>query len=117
MTLIFYPQFGFGFGHYSSFLHDAHTAAPPLLFCLLCGLLFVGLGAMLSGLVLEHHELRQVGRIRYRYFLTYSILIYLTLVTLGTEAFVLRSLAWILVAVLGNTLGFALTSRLIQKFA
>ncbi len=115
VTLLFCPQFGFGFGHVSSLLHDAHTTAPPLLFYLLCGVLFVGLGALLSGLVLERHELRQVGRIRYRYFFAYSILIYLTLVALGTEAFVLSSLAWIPGAVLGNTLGFALTSRLAQR--
>jgi hypothetical protein len=88
-----------------------------MLFYLFCGLLFVGLGATLSGLVLEHHELRQVGRIRYRYFLTYSILIYLTLVTLGTEAFVVSSLAWVPGAVLGATLGFALTNRLTQELA
>lgn len=117
LTTIICPQFGFGFGYHPTFLRDAHAAAPSLLFYLLCGLLFVSLSPILSGLVLRRNEFRQVGRKRYRYFVAYGTFAYLALVVLGTEAFVISSLAWIPGAVLGNALGFALMSRVIQRFA
>ncbi len=115
-TLSACPQFGLGSGHLS-LIHDLHRGVSPIMFYLICGLLFVSLGGLLSGLILQHNELAQVNRWRYRYFLTYAGLVYLILVLIGPEAFVASSLAWIPGAVLGNITGFKLICRLLRQLS
>jgi hypothetical protein len=106
VTLTLCPQFGLGFGTHNELLHRLHAATPPAVFYLLCGVLFVFLGAAIGGLVLTRHEIRAIGQTRNRYFALYSLLAYVILVTLGTEAFVASSLFWIVGAMLGNFLGY-----------
>ncbi len=115
-TLTICPQFGIGGGHLP-IVHEFHSGAPPLIFHLLCGVLFVGFGGLLSGLILQHNELAQVNRWRYRYFLAYAGLAYLILVLIGSEAFVASSLAWIPGALLGNITGFNLSCWLRRRLA
>ncbi len=114
LTLTICPQFGFGFGQHNQFLHALHSSTPPAVFYLLCGLFFVIFGATLGGLILNQAEIRTVGRSRYFYFAVYSVLAFLILLALGTEAFVISSLVWILGALLGNILGFEAAIRLRQ---
>lgn len=112
LTLTVCPQFGLGLDGHNEFLHSLHTVTPPAIFYLLCGLFFVILGAGVSGFVLNRAEIRAVGNHKFIFFAIYSVLAYLILVTLGTEVFVLSSLAWILGAFLGNSLGFEAVIRL-----
>jgi hypothetical protein len=105
-TLALCPQFGMGFGQHNRFLHGLHSMLPLALFYLLCGVIFVILGAALSGLVLKRTEVRTVGRSKYIYFAAFSLLAYLLLVISGSEAFLFSSLTWMVGAVLGNVLGF-----------
>lgn len=112
LTLTFCPQFGFGFGQHNEFLHSLHAATTPVVFYLLCGLLFVLLGAGMSGLILNRAEIRSVGNKKFHYFAIYSVLAYLILMMLGTEVFVIGSLVWMLGAFLGNVLGFEAVIRL-----
>ncbi len=114
LTLTICPQFGLGFGQHNEFLHTLHTATPPVIFYLICGLFFVSLGAVLSGLILTRVEIRTVGNNKYLYFAVYSVLAYLTLMVLGAEFFVVSSLVWILGALLGNILSFETIIRLRQ---
>ena len=114
LTLTICPQFGLGFGQHNELLHALHLATPPVVFYLLCGLLFVILGAIVGGLVLSRDEIRTVGYGKYVYFAGYSALAYLALVTLGIEIFVASSLTWMLGAMLGNLLGFGAVARLRQ---
>lgn len=106
-TLTICPQFGFGFGQHNQFLHDLHLATSPIVFYLLCGLFFVILGATLGGLILNRAEIRTLGDSKYLYFAVYSILAFLILLSLGTEAFIASSMVWMLGAFLGNVFGFA----------
>jgi hypothetical protein len=112
LTLSVCPQFGVGLGTHQGFLHGLHAVLPPVLFYLVCGLLFVSLGVLGSGLLLRRAELRTLGRVPWSFFLGYGTLAYALLLALGSEAFVIASLAWIAGAVAGNALGFALTVRL-----
>ena len=114
VTLTICPQFGLGFGKHNEFLHGLHSATSPAVFYLLCGGLFVTLGAALGGLVLTRHEILAGRRFMKPYFAIFSILAYMILVTMGTEVFVAGSLTWILGAMLGNTLGFEVAIRLRQ---
>lgn len=111
-TLTLCPQFGLGFGSHSEFLHRLHAATAPPIYFLLCGVLFVLLGAVLGGLVLTRPEIRAIRRTRYRYFAGYSLLAYGVLLTLGPEVFVASSLTWLLGALLGNLLGYGAVVRL-----
>jgi len=114
LTLTICPQFGLGFGQHNEFLHALHAATTPLVFYLLCGLFFVSFGAALAGVVLTRAEIRTLGQQKYLYFAVYSLLVYLGLLTLGPEAFVVSSMAWVIGALLGNILTFAAVTRLRQ---
>ncbi len=116
-TLTICPQFGLGFGGHNEFLHAVHQAAPPQVFYLLCGLFFVSFGAGIGGMVLKRAEVRTLGQQKYLYFTLYSMLVYLGLVVLGTEAFVISSLVWVIGALLGNILTFSGIIRLRQLTA
>lgn len=112
VTLTLCLQFGLGFGAHNEFLHRLHAATSPAVFYLLCGVLFVTLGAALGGFVLTRHEIRAVSPTRNRYFAVYSLLAYVTLVILGPEVFVAGSLTWIVGAMMGNVLGYGAVIRL-----
>jgi len=114
LTLTICPQFGLGFGQHNELLHALHLSTPPVIFYLLCGLLFVTLGAAMGGLVLSRDEIRTVGYGKYVYFAGYTALAYFAFVTLGAEVFVASSLTWMLGAMLGNLLGFGVVTRLRQ---
>jgi hypothetical protein len=111
-TLAICPQFGLGVGQHSEFIHALHAATPPVVFYLLCGLFFVSIGAVLSGLILNKTEIRTLGNSKYSYFFGYSVMAYLVLVGLGAEAFVAGSMFWMLGALLGNVLGFESVIRM-----
>lgn len=112
VTLTICPQFGVGFGGHNELLHALHASSPPLLFFLLCGLLFVTLGAALGGLVLNRDEVRAIGRTKHLYCALYSVVAYVALLALGAELFVVSSLAWPAGAMLGNLFGLAAGIRL-----
>lgn len=112
LTLSVCPQFGVGLGTHQGFLHGLHAVLPPVFFYLMCGLFFISLGVLGSGLLLRRAELRTLGRVPWSFFLGYGTLAYVLLLALGSEAFVIASLAWIVGAVAGNALAFALTVRL-----
>lgn len=112
LTLTLCPQFGLGFGQHNEFLHALHSATSLPVFYLLCGLIFVSFGAALGGLVLPHAAIRTFGRQKYLYFTLYTLLAYLTLVTLGSEAFILSSLVWMVGGLLGNLVTFSVVVRL-----
>lgn len=105
-TLMICPQFGLGLGSHNELLHTLHSATSPAVFYLLCGLFFVILGGTLGGMVLNQEEIRTVARRKFFYFSVFSIVAYIALVSLGSEVFVVGSLAWILGALLGNVLSF-----------
>ena len=111
-TLAICPQFGLGVGKHNEFIHTLHAATPSVVFYLLCGLFFVSIGAILSGLVLSQTEIRALGNSKYSYFFGYSVMAYLVLVGLGAEAFVAGSMSWMLGALLGNVLGFESVVRM-----
>lgn len=111
-TLAVCPQFGLGSGSHNAFLHEIHAATSPAVFYLLCGMLFVILGAILSGCWLTRNEINAVGRVVNRYFATYCILAYVTLVTLGPEIFASSSLTWIVGALLSNVVCYGSVVRL-----
>ena len=112
------PQFGIG-GRWGGRLEALlHVSAHPWLYYATCGLFFVLFGALLSGL-LTGTQLQAVGvapRV-YRLFAAYSLGAYLLLSLLGSEAFVLVSLAWLLGALVGNILGFELGGWLRRTFS
>ncbi|MDT8423470.1 MAG: hypothetical protein RQ724_06830 [Desulfuromonadales bacterium] len=112
-TLILCPQFGLGFGA-PLLAHAHHDQLPPLIFYFICGLLFVSLGALLGGLLLPRHALAQLTRRRFRFCCVYALVVYLVLIGLGSDAFVVASLSWIMGATWGNSIGLSLIDHLRQ---
>jgi hypothetical protein len=115
-TLAVCPQFGIG-GQWGGRLEALlHFSAHPWLYYATCGLFFVLFGALLSGLLIRQPPLAAFGARAYALFAAYSLGAYLLLSLLGSEAFVLASLAWLLGALAGNILGFELGGRLRRNF-
>ncbi len=112
LTLSLCPQFGLGFGLHNEFLHTLHVTTTSPIFYLLCGLLFVSAGATLAGLILPRAAIRAFSQQKYLFFTLYTVLAYITLVTLGSEAFILSSLAWMVGGWLGNLMMFSVVTRL-----
>lgn len=113
LTLAVCPQFGIGASDHTGVLHALHAfAQQPALYHFTCGLIFVLFGALLSGLAANRRDLLALGRGKYVYFAVYGSCAYLILITLGSEAFILSSLAWLVGALLGHLGGFALGTRL-----
>jgi hypothetical protein len=112
LTLTVCPQFGLGFSRHHPVMDTLHTAMPPAIFYLFCGLFFVILGSTMNALALSRHEIRTLGKNRIPYFAVYSALAYLSLLNLGTEFFVVSSLSWVFGAVLGTIGGFEAGTRL-----
>lgn len=111
-TLFVCPQFGFGFGGHNQYLHALHEAVDPFTFYLICGLLFIALGAVLCGLVLSLDEIRAIRRSKYLYYIAYAIVACLVFALVGADIVLLSASAWVLGTILGNTLGFGLVSRM-----
>ncbi len=112
VTLAICPQFGIGLGNHSGVLHALHANLHPALYYLSCGVLFVLMGALFSGLASNRRELKALGGAKYLFFGSYSLWAYLALLILGTESFPLISAFWIMGGVAGHLIGFDLGRRL-----
>ena len=112
LTLTICPQFEMGFGGHNELLHQLHLLVSPFAFFLICGILFVVLGASISCLVFSREENRAIRKSRYPLFVIYSLFAYLTFMLLGADVFFLYSFFWIIGGILGNILGFNLTERI-----
>lgn len=112
VTLFFCPQFGFSITGHNSFFHALHEQAGFFTFYLICGLLFVILGAAMSALLLGYNELKSIGKSRYLYYLVFGVVAFLAFFIAGGEGLWLSAMPWILGAYLGNLVGFGAVERL-----
>lgn len=110
-TLFFCPQFGLGFGGHSEFFHSLHQLVDTFLFFVICGLIFIVLGGVLSGLLLTYNEMQAIRKSKYVYYLTFALLACLGFYLFGAEIALINAFAWVSGAVLGNWLGLGGISR------
>lgn len=111
-TLYVCPQFGVAFGGHNEFLHALHEQAGFFTFYLICGLLFVVVGAALSALLLGVNELKAIKTSKYVYYLVFGVAAFLSFYAAGAQIIWLSAAPWILGAYLGNWFGFGVVSRL-----
>lgn len=111
-TLFFCPQFGFAISGHNAFFHALHEQTGFFTFYLLCGLLFVVLGAALSALLFSHNELKAISRSKYLYYLVFGVVAFLAFIVAGGEVLWLSATPWIAGAYLGNLAGFGAVERL-----
>jgi len=110
-TLYFCPQFGFAFSGHNAFFHALHEQAGFFTYYLICGLLFVVLGAAMSALLLSYSELKSIRMSKYLYYLVFGVVAFLSFFLAGGEILWLSAMPWILGAYLGNLLGFGVVAR------
>ncbi|WP_029134897.1 hypothetical protein [Sedimenticola selenatireducens] len=110
-TLFFCPQFGFAFSGHNAFFHALHEQTGFFTFYLICGLLFVVLGAAMSALLLSYNELKSIKMSKYLYYLMFGVVAFLSFFVAGAEILWLSAMPWILGAYLGNLLGFGVVAR------
>ncbi len=111
-TLLICPQFDIGAGTHNRLFHVLHSMLPPFLFYVVCGIIFVLLGAVLAGLVLSRDEIRVIRKIRYVYYAVYSLFIYMIFGFLGADVILISAFAWILGAAAGSAAGFETVFRI-----
>ena len=116
VTLTFCPQFGVSLSGGRDILFFLHALEAPVLFYALCGLIFIGSGAVLAPLFLTRDELRTLSRRQYLFFLAYSPLAYVALSLLGDESFHIHGVCWLGGALAGHLLGLSLFGRLRSRF-
>ena len=107
-TLFICPQFELGFSSHNKLIHTLHETLNPFSFYLICGLIFVVLGAVLSGIFLSRDEVRTINKSKYIYYLIYAFTAYYIFTLFGAVVILSSLLAWIFGAFIGNTLGFNL---------
>lgn len=110
-TLFVCPQFGFTFSGHNTWLHGLHEQAGFFTYYLVCGLLFVVLGATLAALLLSYNELKAIRTSKYLYYLVFGVLACLAFFVAGAEILLVSTLPWIAGAYLGNLLGFGVVAR------
>lgn len=110
-TLWVCPQFGFTFSGHNTWLHSLHEQAGFFTYYLVCGLLFVVLGATLSALLLDYNELRTIRTSKYLYYLVFGVLACLAFFIAGAEILLVSTVPWIVGAYLGNLIGFGVIAR------
>jgi hypothetical protein len=110
-TLFICPQFGFQLNGHSEFFHTLHEQAGFFSFYLICGLLFVILGAAMSALLLSFNELKSIGLSKYFYYLAFGVLAFLSFFLAGGDVLLMSVVPWILGAYLGNLVGFQVIAR------
>lgn len=110
-TLFFCPQFGFAPGGHNAYLHALHEQTGFFTFYLICGVLFVVLGAAMSTLLLGYHELKAIRTSKYLYCLIFGVVAFLSFFVAGGEILWLSAGPWILGAFLGNLLGIGVVTR------
>jgi len=109
-TLFVCPQFGFTFGSHTTWLHGLHEQAGFFTYYLVCGLLFVVLGATLAALLLGYNELKVIRTSKYLYYLVFGVLACLAFFVAGGQVLLVSTLPWIAGAYLGNLLGFGVVA-------
>lgn len=109
-TLFICPQFDLGFGSHNEFLHTLHETLDPFSFYLICGLIFVVFGAVISGIFLSREEIRTINKSKYIYYLIYAFTAYFIFTLFGAEVLIISLTAWILGSFMGNAIGFSLAS-------
>lgn len=109
-TLFICPQFDLGFGGHNELLHTLHEALNTFSFYLICGLIFVVLGAVISGIFLSRDEIRVINKSKYIYYLIYACTAYFIFTLFGAEVLMISLTAWILGSFMGNTIGFSLAT-------
>ncbi len=64
-------------GRHSDFFHTLHEQTGYFAFYLICGLLFVVLGAAISALLLSYNELQSIKKSKYLYYLVFGVTAFL----------------------------------------
>ncbi len=111
-TLFVCPQFGLGFGGHNELLHALHETASPFMFYLICGLIFVVVGAAIGGVFLSRDEIRTIKKSKYAYYPVYAFTVYFIFAQFGGEVLIISLMPWVIGSVLGNAFGFGLASRI-----
>ena len=107
-TLFICPQFELGFGSHNKLIHTLHETLNPFSFYLVCGFIFVVLGAVLGGIFLNRDEIRLIKKSINIYYLLYALTACYIFTLFGAVVILSSLFAWIFGAFIGNTLGFNL---------
>lgn len=111
LTLFICPQFDFVFGGHNAYLHALHETLDPFLFYMICGMIFIVLGAVLGGIALNHSEIQSIKKSKYIYYPIYAFCAYMVFVMFGADILLLSSLPWIFGVTIGNLFGFGLAVK------
>jgi uncharacterized membrane protein YfcA len=107
LTLFFCPQFEIGFTKHDSLAYLVQHS-ERFGFMIVCGMIFLGGGAVISPFFLNQAEMKAIKKSTFIYFPTAALLAVMLFYSLGANIYWTLSLPWFLGGTLGSVIGFEL---------
>ncbi len=107
LTLFFCPQFEIGFAKHDH-LGDLVQHSEGFGFMLVCGMIFLGGGAVIAPFFFKQAEMKPIERSVLIYFPTAALLAVMSFYSLGADIDWTLALPWFLGGTLGSVIGFEL---------
>ena len=115
LTMLFCPQFNFSLTNNYDLLHYFHHTFGASICMALCGLIFVGSGAIFASYTLSNNEIDKIKESRFLYFISVTSLLLSVLMIVGASFYLKLIAFWFLGAVIGGITLFELNSLVRQK--
>jgi hypothetical protein len=107
LTLFFCPQFEIGFAKHD-YLAGLVQHSEGIGFMIVCGMIFLGGGAVIAPFFLKQAEMKAIKRSVLIYFPTAALLAVMLFYSLGADIYWTLALPWFLGGTLGSVIGFEL---------
>lgn len=117
ITLSFCPQFQLGLGADPSLIHSMSQTFGPFGCMAICGAIFLGSGAIVSGALLTRPERNLIRKTKY---LVYFLLPGIALVSFnlcGGEIYFDIAVAWALGAIVSSIIGFEASAQIKKRLS
>ena len=115
LTMLFCPQFNFSLTNNYDLFHYFHHTFGASMCMALCGLIFVGSGAIFASYTLSNNEINKIKELRLLYFMSVTALLLSVFIMVGASFYLKLIAFWFLGAVIGGITLFELNSLVRQK--
>lgn len=114
LTLIFCPQFDLSLTNNHELFHYFHHKYGESTCMAICGLIFIGSGALFSSYILKSSEIRRIKESKFLYYMTVSIIALSVLFIFGAKIYLNLAFFWFIGAILGGVSIFEI-NRIIRR--
>ena len=114
LTLLFCPQFSLSLTNNFELFHYFHHTFGERVCMAICGLIFIGSGAIFATYVLKQGEVRKIKESRFLYYFSITSIALSSFIFLGADTYLNLAVFWFLGASFGGLIMFEI-NRFIRK--